>query len=227
MNTEHDERGGGSSDGKQPAVTEWLRSIEQGDYHAATELWSYCFPRLLKYSKRKLPDQLKRVLDEEDVALSAFKSFCLAAANGKFPQLNNRDDLWKLLLTIAGRKAQAYVRHELREKRGGGKVSGESIFLNEGDSPASPEAGIGSVAGSEATPDMIAQFTDQVQQLLEMLKDDKLKTVALLRVEGYSVEEIADRLECGKRTIERKLTLIRRTWQEALTTEANGDEKLP
>ncbi len=63
-------------------VTGWVRSVENGDAQAAADLWEYCFPRLLNYSRKKLPDHLRRVLDEEDVALSAFKSFCLARPRG-------------------------------------------------------------------------------------------------------------------------------------------------
>jgi DNA-directed RNA polymerase specialized sigma24 family protein len=66
-----------------------------------------------------------------------------------------------------------------------------------------------------ASPEMLAQFTDDARAMIDMLQDDTIKTIALLRMEGYSVEEIAERLECGKRTIERRLTLIRKTWSES------------
>jgi len=36
--------------------------------------------------------------------------------------------------------------------------------------------------------------------------------VALLKMEGYTGEEIADRLGCSLRSVARKLELIRRTW---------------
>lgn len=204
-------------------VTLWIKSVESGDDTSASELWNYCFPKLLSYSKSKLPDHLRRALDEEDVALSAFKSFCLAAAQGSFPQLEGRDDLWKLLLCIASRKAQNYVRRELREKRGGGLVRGESIFESGAASGDPNAAGIGNVAGGMASPEMLAQFADDARAMIDMLQDDTVKTIALLRMEGYSVEEIAERLECGKRTIERRLTLIRRTWSESLKL-TNSDE---
>jgi DNA-directed RNA polymerase specialized sigma24 family protein len=200
---------------KENEVTLWIKSVEAGDDSSAGQLWSYCFPKLLSYSKKKLPDHLRRALDEEDVALSAFKSFCLAAAKGSFPQLEGRDDLWKLLLCIANRKAQNYVRRELREKRGGGQVRGESIFEMGGNSSDPNDVGIGNVAGKMASPEMLAQFTDDARAMIDMLQDDTIKTIALLRMEGYSVEEIAERLECGKRTIERRLTLIRKTWSES------------
>ena len=198
---------------KQQEVTLWIKSIEDGDDEAAGQLWSYSFPRLLRHAKSKLPGHLRRALDEEDVALSAFKSFCLAASKGKFPNLSGRDELWKLLLHIANKKANSYIRHELREKRGGGQVRGESIFTSAADS--SSPVGIDHVSGREVSPDLLAQFTDDCRDLLDMLKDDTLKTIALLRMEGYSVDEIAERVGCAKRSVERRLNLIRQTWKES------------
>ena len=229
MTNKHDGARGPKNNSQTPHtgdVTLWLKSIERGDNEAAERLWKYCMPRLLKYSRRRLPQHLKRVLDEEDVALSAFKSFCLAAADGGFPHLEGRDELWKLLLVIAGRKAQAHVRRETREKRGGGKVRGESIFLLEGSPQDKSEAtGIGQVAEDQPTPDQLAQFTEDARRLIDMLKDDTIKAIALLRMEGYSVEEIAERLECGKRTVERRLHLIRRTWAESSKSIENESQK--
>ncbi|MCA9265708.1 MAG: ECF-type sigma factor [Pirellulaceae bacterium] len=199
------------------AVTRWVESLEQGDEEAASRLWQYCFPKLLRYAARRLPDHLRRTMDEEDVALSAFKSFCLGSERGAFPELRGRDELWKLLLCITARKAQARLRHETREKRGGGKVSGESIFIT--DAAEGIPAGIGNVAGAAPTPDMMAQFSDGCEQLLERLGDDTLRAIALLRVEGYSVDEIAQRVGCAKRSVERRLNLIRKTWLDATDTE--------
>ena len=38
--------------------------------------------------------------DEEDAALSAFVSFCTAAGEGRFPDLPDREELWRLLVVI-------------------------------------------------------------------------------------------------------------------------------
>jgi DNA-directed RNA polymerase specialized sigma24 family protein len=208
---------------RESEVTAWIQSLETGDEEATSQLWSYCFPRLLRYTGKKLPEHLRRALDEEDVALSAFKSFCLAASKGSFPQLSGRDDLWKLLLHIARKKANSYIRHELREKRGGGKVRGESIF-NSADDP-NDQQGIDNVEGEAVSPDLLAQFTDDCRNLLDMLGDDILKTIALLRMEGHSVDEIAERVGCAKRSVERRLNLIRRTWMEKSEDEINETPK--
>ena len=198
-------------------VTRWVESLEEGDEAAAAKLWEYCFPRLLRYADKKLPAHLRRVLDGEDVALSAFKSFCLGAAGGKFPDMQGRDELWRLLLCITSRKAQARMRHEFREKRGGGNVGGESIFLKGASDPMEGgAAGIGNVPDRGApTPEVLAQFSDECEHLMNLLEDETVKAIAILRIEGYSVDEIAERVGCAKRSVERRLKLIRKTWSHA------------
>ena len=59
--------------------------------------------------------------DEEDAALSAFDSLCAGLAKGQYPQLADREDLWRLLVVITTRKVRAQARRGLRQKRGGGR----------------------------------------------------------------------------------------------------------
>ncbi len=204
-------------------ITRWIRSLEAGDEDAATALWQYCFPRLLSYSRGKLPAHLRRVLDEEDVALSAFKSFCIGAAKGSLGDIKGRDELWRLLYCISARKANGYVRNQTRQKRGGGLVAGESTFKSA--SLPDGQNGIDQVADPSASPATLAQFANDCQQLFEMLHDDMLQTIAILRIEGYSVDEIASRVGCAKRSVERRLQLIRKIWNSAdLPGESNSTD---
>ena len=205
----------------QDEITAWIESAGQGDELAAYRLWQHCFPRLLRYATKKLPDRLRRAMDEEDVALSALKSFFSANQRGAFPELASRDELWKLLVCIAARKAQARIRHETRQKRGGGRVEGESIFLT-GEQPERNH-GIGGIQGGAFTPEALAQFSEEFENLMNALSDDTQRTIAILRIEGYSVAEMAERVGCAVRTVERKLNLIRRTWSEILQEESKDE----
>lgn len=195
-------------------VTIWIRSLETGDAEAAEQLWAYCFPRLLSYSRGKLPAGLRRVLDEEDVALSAFKSFCFGAAKGSLGQIQGRDELWKLLYCITARKATGEIRRETRQKRGGGKVSGESVFITADGGEVS--SGLQNFPSAEPTPAELFEFTNQCEKLFDILDDDVLRAIAILRVEGYAVEEIASRVGCARRSVERRLNLIRTIWTREL-----------
>ncbi len=192
-------------------VTVWLRALEAGDQDAAGLLWTYCYPRLLRHARHRLPERMRRVLDEEDVALSAFKSLCLRAAQGSFGEIQDRQELWRLLLCIATRKAQGYVRHETRQKRGGGKVCGESIFAP-GDS-SNGDAGIDQIPQGASVAETPEEFAQQCQDLFDALADEALQTIAMLRMEGYRVDEIAERVGCARRSVERRLNLIRTIWQ--------------
>lgn len=202
---------GDSTSGSRSSHT-WIGRLVNGDAEAAQRLWEDYFPQLALLAQRKLAGTPRRMADEEDIALSAMNSFCLAARDGRFPQLTDPDDLWKLLITITTRKALRYAEHARRRKRGGGRVRGESAFYRQGDAEAM--RGLDEVAGAEPTPEFAAEFADELQRLLERLGDDQLRTLALLKLEGYSNQEIAQRLECGLRTVERRLRGIRSIWSE-------------
>jgi DNA-directed RNA polymerase specialized sigma24 family protein len=152
------------------------------------------------------------VADEEDVALSAFDSFCRGAQQGRFPQLRDRNNLWPLLVVITARKALDLVQHERRQKRGGGAVRGESALVGP-DSPAR-EAGLGQVIGREPTPEFAVEVADECRRLLDQLGDTDLQSVALWKMEGYTNAEIAAKLGCVEGTVERKLRIIRGTWSK-------------
>src|SRR5262245_22975274 len=104
------------------SVTRWISLLKDGDPHAAQELWQAYWHRLVALARTRLRSTPRGVADEEDVALSAFDSFCRRAARGRFPRLDDRDDLWQLLLLLTARKAINLAHHERRQSRGAGRV---------------------------------------------------------------------------------------------------------
>jgi len=195
------------------SIAEWYGKLKDGDDAAARALWARYFPRLVGLARAKLARlPRKGVADEEDVALSAFDSFGRRAKGGGFPNINDRDDLWRVLTTVTARKASRLVRDQTRLKRGGGHVAGESIFENAADSAG---AGIGGVAGSDLPPSVEVELTDEFLRLLEMLADDELKKIALWKMEGHANAEIGQLLGKAPATVERRLALIRKIWEHA------------
>ena len=81
------------------SVTLWLEGLREGNDADVKRLWDRYFQRLVKLASTRLPGNARRVTDEEDVALSAFHSFCDRVSSGQFPQLADRDDLWRILVT--------------------------------------------------------------------------------------------------------------------------------
>src|SRR5262249_20670546 len=94
------------------SVTFWITQLKAGNQAAAQPLWENYFQQLVARTRRLLAGALRRSADEEDVALSAFDSFCRAAAAGRFPRLNDRDDLWQLLVVLSNRKARNLMKYE-------------------------------------------------------------------------------------------------------------------
>src|SRR5215203_4060120 len=87
------------------SVTHWIDPLRLGDHLAVQQLWTRYFHRLVGLARKKLSDTPCRVADEEDVAPSAFDSFCRNAEAGRFPELTDRDGLWRLLVVLTARKA--------------------------------------------------------------------------------------------------------------------------
>jgi DNA-directed RNA polymerase specialized sigma24 family protein len=191
----------------QGSVTFWIGQLKTGDTAAAQKLWEGYYGRLVHIARSKLRGAQRRVADEEDVALSAFDSFCRGAEGQRFPQLADRDDLWQLLLMITVRKAINLRKHENRKRRGGGMTPvGESAAAAQGDDRAEL---LDQVVGREPTPEFAVQVAEQCQRLLDGISDPEMRQLALWKMEGYTNEEIAQRLGVVGRTVERKLRLIR------------------
>src|SRR4051794_27387401 len=96
------------------SVTYLIGRLKDGDRAAAQRLWESYFGRLVGLARGRLRKASRRVSDEEDVALSAFESFYRRAEQGRFPRLNDRDDLWQLLFVLTVRKAINLVHFQGR-----------------------------------------------------------------------------------------------------------------
>lgn len=188
----------------------WIAALQEGDEDAAQQLFEEYFLRLVGLARKKLQALPASRADASGAALSAINSFLQGAKRRVFPRLNDRDDLWRLLVVITARKASHVVRDEKRLKRGGGKVRGESA-LRMIDSDFD---GLQQIVGAEPTPEMAAILAEEFERRLADLGDESLETVVRLKLEGYTNAEIAEQLNCVERTVERKLGVIRKIWEE-------------
>jgi DNA-directed RNA polymerase specialized sigma24 family protein len=196
------------------SVSQWLGRLREGDPAAAQQLWERYFQRLVGLARKKLQGLPRRSADEEDVALSAFDSFCRGAGDGRFPQLFDRDNLWRLLVTITARKAYQLALREGCQKRGANAVLDEAALAGPADS-GSREVGLDQLIDREPTPEFAAQLAEEYERLLASLPDDELRSVAQWKLEGYTNEEIGAKLGCALRSVERKLKVIRSLWDHA------------
>jgi DNA-directed RNA polymerase specialized sigma24 family protein len=196
------------------SVTQWIGDLKSGGNSAAQQLWERYFDRLVHLARNKLRASSSRaaVEDEEDAALSAFDSFCRGVDRGRFPLLTDRDDLWRLLVVLTVRKALDQVERQGAAKRGGNHQVGAFAVSEDVD-------GVGGntldrLLGSEPTPEFAAMVAEEHRRLRTAMGDASLCQVLDLRLEGYTREEIAQKMGCAVSAVKRKLEMIRQTWLE-------------
>jgi RNA polymerase sigma factor (sigma-70 family) len=172
--------------------------VKEGKREAVARLMDHYFQRLIALARGRLRAVPALAGQDEDVALSAFKSLCIGAEDGRFPNLQDRNDLWRLLAVITVRKSIDLQRRRRPEEL----VAADAVdkFLSR-----------------EPSPELAAELAEECQRLLERLSDPQLRTIALWKVEGHTNEEIARRLGCVERSVERKLHRIRLAWESELT----------
>jgi DNA-directed RNA polymerase specialized sigma24 family protein len=194
------------------SITQWLNQLQAGEQAAVQRLWEEYFHRLVGLARKKLQGLPRKIADEEDVALSAFKSFCRAAENGRFPQLADSNDLWQVLVMLTLRKAVNLRQYETRDKRDFRLVQ-DQAGVARGDPGLDSAVFSELIQSGEPSPAVVAEITEQYQVLLQKLADDRLRQIAVRKMEGYTNKEIARQLGCAESTIERRLGLIRKVWE--------------
>jgi DNA-directed RNA polymerase specialized sigma24 family protein len=192
------------------SVTQWVNRLQAGDRAAVQKLWEAYFRRLVGLARGKLHGTPRKAADEEDVALSAFDSFCRGAEAGRFPRLGDRADLWQLLVVITARKAADLAAHARRKKRDFRRAQPLDGTDTDGggEGPAFAE-----LIAREPDPAFAAQVAEECRRLLDKLDDAELRKIALLKMEGRTNEEVGAEVDRAVVTVERRLRVIRKLWE--------------
>ncbi len=192
-----------------------------GNVDAFTPLWQRYIDRLLEVARTKLGGLPRRVANEDDIAQAVFASLHDAVQKGHYPNLNDRDDLWEILLNLAERKAIDWKRYMGRGRRDFRRTEGESAggkMSNE--SPAG--TGMANVACPDPTPESVVVLCDQINHLLGKLPEDQ-REIVRQKLDSHANDEIAAQSNCAPRTVERKLQLIRVVWAELIEKDRTSD----
>ena len=197
------------------SVSDWIDALKEGRPEAADAIWQRYYQRVVGVARRRLAgDSHQAVEDAEDVALSAIHGLCAGAAEGRFDRLGDRVDLWRLLVAITVKKTLSRRQRFARLKRGGPGYPGESANQGSENPNAAAADRLAAIPSPEPTPESSAIIQEQFQELLEALGDPTLREVALWRMDGLTNAEIAEKLGCVLRTVERKIEHIRLIWEE-------------
>ena len=194
-------------------ISGWIQRVCAGDEKAAQLLWDRYADDIVAVARKSMNDQSRRVEDEEDVALIAFRSFLAGLTAGRFPGLDRREQLWQLLLVITSRKAAAAVEKASRQKRGSGLVRGDSALMDREDDVLD---GFDCLESQQPPHDFAIAVADETQRLLASL-DPVSQRIAALKMEGRTHQEAAEVLGLNIRSIERRLKAIREQWEKLIT----------
>jgi RNA polymerase sigma factor (sigma-70 family) len=138
-----------------------------------------------------------------------YKSFCRRQARGDF-DLSGRDALWALLVQITINKARNAANHHRREKRDVGRELG----AGSSDAPLS-QWELEQLDARTPTAEEAEVLSEALEKRLATLHEPDLREVAMLKLEGWKNREIAEKMGCVDRTIQRWLDLIRERWADS------------
>jgi RNA polymerase sigma-70 factor (ECF subfamily) len=171
-----------------------LRRLRAGQSDAATQLYLRYAERLRALTRAKCSPELARRLDFEDIVQSVFGSFFRGVGEGCYYEVAPGEELWGLLLVIALNKIRAKgafhraAKRDVRITVGGNRL----------ESCRDPE---------DEDAFRILKLT--VAEVLDSLPPVP-RQMAILRIDGYEVAEIARKTRRSKRTVERNLQEFRK-----------------
>lgn len=195
---------------------QWFAAVCEGDSASTMRLWEDYFERIGHSIANRLTSQGRRYEDQEDVAISVLRTFFRRASLGQFKELGDKDQLWKLLLTIAIRKANDYRKRSMAERRGGkANVLGQDLG---DDSDHLAAIDLVSASGTEL-PDADIRVQELFESVMQSMPDDKIRDVVLLHLQGADKHEIAEMQKCSVRTVERRMQNAIEIWTQAVTEQ--------
>ena len=197
------------------SVTLWIHQMQSGDPDAINFLWHRYFASVVKLARQKLKNYPRRMADEEDIAASVMHCLCSGVDRGKFPDLENREDLWCLLVALTRHMSADLLRRHTSKKRGRGNVRGHSAL--DAKKRESYPAGFDQLVSETPTPESLVEMNEGYLRLMSLLEDDSQKRIAQWKLECYTNEEIANRLNISISTVERRLKQIREIWFNELS----------
>lgn len=172
----------------------------QGDEEAARKIVESYIDRLLLLARRHISQRLASRVDPEDVVQSVFRTFFARVKEGRFV-FAEQDDLCKLLVRITLHKTLRQVAFHKAAKRDPGQETEQGEHHREQ---------LLAILDREPSPEATVAFIDQLEKFLGNLRPQE-RQILELRLQGYSNEEIAQKLGLYDRKIRRIIEHVRAT----------------
>lgn len=178
--------------------------LRAGDGDAARAVFLRFAQRLVGLARGRLDQRLAAKVDPEDVVQSAYKSFFVRQREGGL-EIGSWDGLWGLLTLITLRKCADRAVYFKAEKRD---------YQRELAPAASPDASraapFDAALDREPSPDEALALAETVETLFRSLDDPDERAILELSLQGFTAQEISERLGRAERSVRRLRERIRK-----------------
>ena len=216
----------GSRSGVAPpgSVSRWIEEIKGGSETVIPSFWNRYFKQLEELARARMVHASSRAVGGDDIASTVLEVVCRKLATGNYPAVRDRDDLWRLLERIAKHKIISHIRHERSQKRGQGRVVLETDLRTLPDEIHE----LDEQPDGEATIESLVVLEEAFRKLVDgLLADEIAKDVLRLKMLDYENDEIAEKIDKAKRTVERKVKKIFNLWARQAGMDVGDDDEDP
>lgn len=200
------------------STSDLIERLRRGDEDAMRQVFDLFSSRLVRRAAQELQGRPRGARDEEDIAQSTMRSFWVALQEGRLGTLDDPQSLERVLMKMVARKAIDWLRSEGADKRGGGKVRGDSAFPR--STAMDDSDGSVQIPGDSSTPSARLAADEWWQHVFDLLPDDDCRRIVREKLDGATNREIAQRLGFSLRMVERRLQLVRKIWEHEPLDEA-------
>jgi RNA polymerase sigma-70 factor, ECF subfamily len=192
---------------------EWKEFVEG---LAAAKPWAYELfweqygQRLEAVAAKHFPAGLSRRMGPQDIVQSTCRSFFTRIVDGRL-KVSDNEGLWALLCAITLNKTRLKQRYHLAQRRA---INRERDLDSDKESKTEPVE----KSSPSPSPDDMAVFTEQLEKVMEKL-DPLERQVLHYKLEDYTHEEIAEKIQRSDRTIRRLVVRIQEKLQGQFSTE--------
>ncbi len=170
------------------------------------ELFQRYAQRLMAFARTRLPSDVSSRVDEEDIVQSVFRSFFRRNQGNEF-YFDDSLDVRSLLAAMTYRKVINTIKHHHRDRRR--TTCEQSSSTSDGSSQ---------LADRNPTPEELNILVDYLAWILNHLNPVQ-REIIQLRLEGYTVAEIADRVQLSQRTVKRALARARQLASDRIAAD--------
>ncbi len=160
----------------------------------------------MAFARTRLPSDVSSRVDEEDIVQSVFRSFFRRNQGNEF-YFDDSLDVRSLLAAMTYRKVINTIKHHHRDRR---RTTREQS--------SSTSDGSSQLADRNPTPEELNILVDYLAWILNHLNPAQ-REIIQLRLEGYTVAEIAERVQLSQRTVKRALARARQLASDRIAAD--------